>query len=153
MHKNCVFASRDSLMKKKGFTLIELIMVMLILSILTIFSLNKISLFSGWNEAGVAKEIAFILHSAQNLAIANHRNIFVLMSSSNVSVCYDIACVNPAKSVDGKILMLSPPSGSFTYTTSSVSFDSKGRPSFSGGPLISYGSESVSLESETGLIW
>ena len=140
-------------MRNLGFTLIELIMVLLIASIMAVFSMAKVGVFSGWSEAGVAKELAFLVHSSQNLAVTNHRTIFMIITSMNVMACYDAACVKPASNYDGSILSLAAPSGSFTATAGGFSFDTLGRPSFSAVFTIGFGSETVSIEPETGLIW
>lgn len=138
---------------QQGFTLIELVMVVLIASTLAVFSMAKVGLFSGWQEAGTSQVVASYLMAAQRMAIANRTTIYVLASSTTLRACYDAACVKPCTSLDGAPLSLSAPSGGFTSTASAFNFDSQGRPSFTGAFTVAYGSMTVHIEPETGLIW
>lgn len=137
----------------RGFTLIEMVMVIMIASILSAFAMAKSGLFSGWQETGAAQSVASHLFAAQRLAIANRSTVYVLVGSTTLRACYDAACSTPAYSIDGSLLSLSAPSGSFAATVSSFSFDSQGRPSTAAANLIVYNGVTVRVEPETGLIW
>jgi MSHA pilin protein MshC len=139
-----------------GFTLIELIATMAIVSILAVFAGAKADLFSGIDDAGAAQSMAAYVGAAQRLAIANRRSVWVAITPNSLSVCYDSACAVPCASMDGRPMRLSSPSGAFMAPAAALMFDTQGRPSFSGGPgpfVINHGSQSVRVEPETGLTW
>ena len=138
--------------QERGFTLIEMVMVMLIIAILSVFASAKAGLFSGWKEAGAAQMIPVLIGSAQELAVANRATVFLAFSSSAISACYDAACANPCRNIDGTALSISAPSGQFEYTSSSFSFDAQGRPSFLAPFTISYNGQSTTIQPETGAI-
>lgn len=138
---------------RAGFTLIELVMVILIISILAVFAAAKGSLFSGWREAGTSQAVASHLGAAQRLAIANRRVVYVQVGASALRACYDSACASPCFNLDGTALALLAPSGSFSATASLFSFDSQGRPSFGTPFSITYNGNAVNVEPESGLVW
>ena len=136
-----------------GFSLIELIMVITIAAILSVFAMAKISFFTGWKEAGVSQSVAANLHAAQKLAIANRANVYVVVGAGSLRACYDAACLTPGYNIDGSIMTLATPSGSFTATTTNFFFDPSGRPSSTAVNLITYNGSTVTIEPGTGLIW
>lgn len=136
-----------------GFSLIELVMVIIIAGILSVFAMAKVSFFSGWQETGTSQSVAAHLHAAQKLAIANRANVYVVIAPASLRACYDAACATPSYNIDGSVLALTAPSGSFSATTASFFFDSTGRPSFSGVNSITYNGAIVTVEPGTGLIW
>lgn len=137
---------------RQGFTLIELVMVIVIASILSVFAMAKVGLFSGWQEAGAAQALTSYVFAAQRLAIANKANVYVVATSTLVRACYDAACATPCSNIDGTAMAISAPSGSFVASSSSFYFDSQGRPSFASAYTLTYGSTTVRVEPETGLI-
>lgn len=137
----------------KGFTLIELVLVILIASILAAFAMAKVGLFSGIQEAGAAQSFSGFISGAQRLAIANRRNIYMVHSASKIDACYDALCATPATNFDGSAMSLAVPTGSITYTSASYYFDPQGRPSFSGSFSVVYSGQTVHIEPDTGLVW
>lgn len=135
-----------------GFTLIELIMVMILVGILAVFALPRLSLFSGFDEAGVAERLALQLSAAQKLAVANRRTVYVSISAATLQACYDAACASPARAIDGTALRLDAPgSSAFTSSSAAFSFDSLGRSSSASAISISLAGRSVQVEGTTGL--
>lgn len=136
----------------RGFTLIEMVMVILIVAILSVVAAAKSGFFSGWKEAGTAQLVAGSIGAAQELAIANRRTVYVVFTATTMSACYDAACASPCRSLDGSAMVLSAPSGAFQYTAASFSFDAQGRPSFSGIFSIIYNGQTTAIQPETGVI-
>ena len=143
-------------MRGRGFTLIELVATLAIMGILAVFASAKANLFSGVADAGAAQSLASYLGEAQRLAISQRRPVFVVISSSSLRVCPNVACATPLSSIDGQPLTVSASSGTFS-PAAVLTFDSAGRPSWtpsSAGPFVlSYGGASAHVEAETGLVW
>lgn len=139
--------------KGSGFTLVELVMVILIASILSVFAMAKAGLFNGWQEAGLGQAMSSQLMAAQRLALANKTSVFIVIASQSIMACYDAGCFAPCLNLDGSLMSLAAPSGSIVSTSAGFFFDAEGRPSFSGPFSISYAGSVVNVEPETGLIW
>lgn len=139
--------------KNSGFTLIELVMVILIASILSVFAMAKTGFFGGWQEAGAGQSMSSHLLAAQRLALSNKSPVFVVIATQSIKACYDGACSSPCLNLDGSPMVLSMPSGAIAATSTGFSFDAEGRPSFAGSFSIAYAGSTVNIEPETGLIW
>jgi MSHA pilin protein MshC len=135
-----------------GFTLIELVMLIAIVSILAVFSVAKIGLFSGWDQAGVGQAMNAHLILGQRIALANRRAVYVVADASSIKLCYDAACVVPCKKLDGSNLFLSSAGGTFQGATSFY-FDAQGRSSNSSIISITLAGSTVNVEPRTGVIW
>jgi prepilin-type N-terminal cleavage/methylation domain-containing protein len=139
--------------KVNGFTLIELVMVIMIAAILSVFAIAKVGLFNGWQESGAGQAMSSQLMAAQRLAIANKNQVFIVVAAQSIKACYDAGCSVPCLNIDGTPMVVFMPSGAIISTASSFSFDSEGRPSFLGAFSIAYAGTTVNVEPETGLIW
>ena len=135
----------------EGFTLIEVVMVMILVSILSVVIVEKTQLFKNWDSTAEAKSIYSVLASAQSIAIANRKTVYISVSSSALKACYDVACSQPVNNLKETLTLnfTKAPSG----TMSSFSFDSNGLPSFTGIQSLSLENVTVQVESATGLIW
>src|SRR3954464_3946546 len=79
-----------------GFTLTELVVVIVIAGILSAVVYNKVDVNS-FKAEGSTDEVKAALRYAQKLAVAQRRNIYVTVSSTNVCVGYDAACATKLK--------------------------------------------------------
>lgn len=140
---------------KAGFTLIELVMVILLTGILAVFAAPKAALFNSMDSAGASDEILSVVSGAQKLAIASRQPIWVVSSSASVRACYDAACARPATRFSGEPLSVSAPNASYPIAASvaAFSFDAQGRPSVSAQATIDCYGKRVRIEPETGLVW
>ncbi len=76
----------------RGFTLIELVVVMVIASILAAYAVSQINT-QGFDALGFADQTAAMLRYAQKVAVSQRRTVAVVISSSQVKLCYtDAAC-------------------------------------------------------------
>jgi MSHA pilin protein MshC len=76
----------------RGFTLIELVVVMVIASVLAAYAASQINT-QGFDALGFADQTAAMLRYAQKAAISQRRTVAVVISSSQVKLCYtDSAC-------------------------------------------------------------
>lgn len=142
-----------------GFTLIELVMVMVLIGILAIVVLPRLD-NSAFSEYGYAEETLSALRYARQTAIAGNAHITVQLSSDAFRICRGDACPgdgylsNPAAGLpwDGTALKRgkAPEGVSITTPLASVTFDGLGRPSASG--RLEIGSHALTIEPETGYV-
>jgi MSHA pilin protein MshC len=123
---------------QRGFTLIELIMVMVIVGILAIFAAPRMFNQSAFQSRGFADQVQATLRYAQKEAIAQRRNVCVGMNATTISLT--IAAAAGAASACGQALALpaltpcgtncvSTPSATITLTAfANFNFDSLGKP-------------------------
>jgi len=145
---------------QRGFTLIELIMVMVIVGILAIVVAPRFFDANAFKSRGFADQVQSTLRYAQKEAIAQHRNVCVAMNASDITLT--IASVSGATSPCNKNLVLpgqaankiSTPSTSITLTPASSSFvfDALGKPSVANTIAISGTTNNIIVEAETGYV-
>ncbi len=140
--------------RASGFTLIELVVVIGIATILSVFAIARINTTS-FDTEGFANRAAAMVRYAQKVAVSQRRTVFVVISGNNLSLCYtNAACGSPVHEPPG--------TNAFSYTAkdgvtlsnmTTFSFDSLGRPS-SGGTLKVTGDvvRDIVIEPETGYV-
>lgn len=72
--------------RARGFTLIELIMVLLLLGILAVFALPRIDLTRGFDEVGFHNAVRSTLEFARKSAVAQRRNVQVTRAGNNLTL-------------------------------------------------------------------
>jgi MSHA pilin protein MshC len=150
--------------KETGFTMIELIVVMIIVGIMAVAVIPRMSLLGGFDAVGYADQIEAYLRYAQKSALAQRRNVRVVVSSDPstapllcVAALATDAC--PASCAASNLsypVTYRPASGVQLTGASSFCFDTMGRPSAvqsiafkdSSGTLA----KTVVVEAETGYI-
>ena len=157
-------------MSTMGFTLIELIMVMILVGILSVAIIPRFANKSAFEGRGFVDQSMTMVRYAQKVAIAQRTYVFVNINATTICLTYvgDANCASTTQSE--KVLALSPmplasdqswmkksaPNGSSFVTAISFSFSALGRPSLASTTLINIIADSapqiITVERETGYV-
>ncbi|MEW5972927.1 MAG: GspH/FimT family pseudopilin [Pseudomonadota bacterium] len=150
---------RPPLSSWRGFSLMELLMVMVLLGILAIVAIPRLN-DTAFSEYGYFEETRSALRYARQAAIAGNAHVTASFNASGFSICMGDACpgdgylTNPAKGLPWNGLAAgqgrAPTGVSITTSLGSVTFDGLGRPSVFGTLVI--GPYTLTIEPETGYV-
>lgn len=79
-------------LNQRGFTLIELILVLVITGIMSAVAITRMVSTSSFDSRAYADELSAMLRYGQKVAIAQNRNVFVRVGAAGVALCYQSAC-------------------------------------------------------------
>lgn len=144
---------------RTGFSIIELIVVISLVSILSIFVLPRLSLTS-FKEAGFGQQAAAAVRYAQKQAIASGCTVHVSITATGCSLNW----LNPSAAVNcpaNNTVIPNPASGGSNFCRDSTpgatgglpasfSFDKIGRPKPNTTQNINLGNKTLRVEAETG---
>jgi MSHA pilin protein MshC len=131
-----------------GFTLIELIMVLVIVGVLAIFVAPRMLSMQDVRARGLHDETLAYLRYAQKTAIAQRRTLCVTFTSNALSLSQaqnagTLNCTPAVASLYGpkgekppQIVPASGSSATYTSTPATLSFDSQGQPRNAAGALL-----------------
>lgn len=149
-----------------GFSLVELVTIMVVVGILAAFAIPRFVDRTGFESRGVYDQAQGIVRYAQKLAIAQRQSppkdlIFVVIGASSISVCYRDAGCGGGPVIDpstGAALTLTAPAG-VTLSPASFSFDGSGAPNIGAQLAINVNSTGVGdinrtffIEAQTGYV-
>lgn len=149
---------------ERGFTLIELIMVIVILGVLAVFATPRIINTDDFNARGFHDETLALLRYAQKAAIAQRRTACVtftmttatltIAAAAATSSCAGNPLVGPKGDSPGKITARS--SVAYVAKPTDFSFDGLGQPSVSQSMDVSNGISAmgspITVEAVTGFV-
>lgn len=118
--------------RSTGFTLVELVLVMALVAIVASVGFTRLTDDTPLKARRFGTDAANALSSAQRLAVAQRRILYVNLDATagTVTLCLDAACATTIAPAPDQSAVLSLPSGlRFSTTAASVSFDPSGRPS------------------------
>ncbi|MCX8003692.1 MAG: GspH/FimT family pseudopilin [Burkholderiaceae bacterium] len=140
-----------------GFTLLELLLVILLAGILSFYAGGRLSERGPVNARGFADQVAATLRLAQKMAVAQRRTIYVSIEpgARRVRACLDAACSAPVSGPAGGALETSGPAGlTLASSAAAFAFDALGRPSAAATLTVSAGAASfgIVVEADSGYV-
>nr|WP_255583429.1 type II secretion system protein [Duganella sp. sic0402] len=78
--------------RSAGFTMVELITVLIVAGILAAVGVSRFADSNAFENRAYADQAKTIIRYAQKLAVAQNRPIFVVTNGSSFAVCADAAC-------------------------------------------------------------
>ena len=149
------------LRNQHGFTLVELVMVMIIVGILAVFAAPRFFDADIFKSRGFADQVQASLRYAQKVAIAQRRNVCVELTANDItlkiasaggaaSAC-DTNLISPTGESPYKI---NTPSASIAlaYSSANFGFNALGRTAASQTITISGATNPIVVEAETGYV-
>ena len=142
---------------QRGFTLVELIMVMVIVGILAVFVAPRFFDANVFKSRGFADQVKASLRYAQKAAIAQHRFICAAFTGNSVtlSIGATAACGTPLQSPtgDASYVITAPAGIVFAAVPTNFSFDALGKPTSAPQTIsITGATNSITIEAETGYV-
>jgi MSHA pilin protein MshC len=142
----------------RGFTLIELTVVIVLVAILSIVAMSRLTGVDSFQVQGFADSARSTVRFAQKLAVAQRLVVVVVVNAGagSISVCYtNAACATPVTDpTTGQAMVIQTPSGATITGPASISFDALGRAT-PGGTVSVTGAgvnSNFVIESETGYV-
>ncbi|TXH87227.1 MAG: prepilin-type N-terminal cleavage/methylation domain-containing protein [Rhodoferax sp.] len=127
----------------RGFTLVELVMVMVLLGILAAYAAPRIFNRSDFDARGLHDVTMAYLRYAQKTAIAQRRQVCVAYTANSLTLtiaaaagtgaCPGAAALNGP---DGKTSLAAPANVSYSPVPATVAFDALGQPLDSNGAVL-----------------
>lgn len=151
-----IFPMSKRLSAEAGFTLVELIMVMVIVAVLAVAVAPRFYDVNVFQSIGFADQVQATLRYAQKVAIAQRRYVCATFTASPARLALTIgtadACGATALNLPGDAVnYIDAPSGvTFSMTPASVYFNALGRPD--AAALATVGTTTITVEAETGYV-
>lgn len=83
-------------MRKTGFTLVELIVVIVLVGIVALIAAPRFFSQPTFDAARFHEAAISAIRYGQKVAVAQRRDVFVVTSASTVALCYDAGCTTPS---------------------------------------------------------
>ena len=83
---------RGRISGQRGFTMVELIAVMVVAGIMAAFAMPRFFERSTFDARNFADQSRAMLRHAQKIAIAQNRSVFVRLNGASVALCFDAVC-------------------------------------------------------------
>ncbi|NIO42152.1 MAG: prepilin-type N-terminal cleavage/methylation domain-containing protein [Burkholderiales bacterium] len=140
----------------RGFTLVELTVVLIIVGVLAVVVVAKLTDVNSFEVQGFFDSTKATVRFAQKLAVAQRTKVVVVVTANTVSVCYtNPGCASPAIDLaTGQAMLLTAPAGVSLTGPASVSFDGLGRASPGGTISVNAGgiARTLVIEQDTGYV-
>jgi MSHA pilin protein MshC len=134
----------DGCVMQRGFTIVELITVIIILGIVAVAALPRFTGIDSFNEFAAADQVKAALRYAQKTAIAAHSNVTVTITTADPPAC--------TTNMTGWAISCALPAGVALGGTLAPTFDSMGRPVPNATANTVVGGTTITIEAETGYV-
>jgi prepilin-type N-terminal cleavage/methylation domain-containing protein len=141
----------------RGYTLVELIVVMLIMAILGAVALPRLTDRTALHERGFRDQLKTMLDHGRKLAMVQQRDVCVLIGPAQAQSVYTAAgacsVAAPVAEPSGQAPFVVPvPAGVVPGGAALVRFNLRGQPVPNANLNISVGSLTLSVSRETGIV-
>ena len=152
----------------RGFTLVELVMVLVVMGVLAAVAMPKILNISGFDARGFHDQSLAYLRYAQKTAVAQRRTVCVAFTTTSITLTMASAsgvsnCSTPATLVgpqgESPVVLNAKTGVAYTATPTAFNFDSLGQPITTGGSAqatqtfqVSGIGDSITVETTTGYV-
>jgi len=79
-------------MQSSGFSTVELIVVIVVAGILAAVATARFAGKGGFDSRGYYDQAIAVVRQAQKVAIAQRRDVYVVVTADRIAACYDAAC-------------------------------------------------------------
>ena len=142
--------------RSAGFTLLELVVTLVILGILSAVAMSKLNQ-PQVDAAWFPDQVRAVVRLAQKQAIAQRARILVVVSASQLSLCYATTSVSftcgaaVSDLATGSAIVINAPSGiAMGATSTPFAFNGLGQPS--SAVTLTVGTKTLQITAETGYV-
>jgi len=162
-HNEVAIPCRTGRSGARGYTLIELVVVMVVLGVLASVAGTRFFTQQPFSERGYADELAAAMRLAQKVAVASGCPARLTLAAGSYAVAQQAASGNTCNTADttwsmavsgadGAVLAGTAPAGTTASPTGPYTFDAQGRLASSPGTALSIGSRVINIDAATGFI-
>lgn len=151
-----MFCKRDA---QRGFTMVELISVMVIIGILAAVAMPRFFERASFDSRGFSDEVRATLRLAQKLAIAQRHNVCVnITTAAPARLTIDVTAVAscdtpfPSLSGNGNYQVNARGNSALTASATTITFNALGSPGATSVALQVDAEPQITVEAETGYV-
>ncbi len=138
----------------QGFTLVELVTVIVILGVLAVVGASKFATNSTFVDSQYHQEIISAFRYAQKIAIASQCDVSIALTANSYALTYSGTCSGSVKHpADQQPFSEGGMNSSITTTANTFVYDAEGNITPSTGGTVNVGSSfTITIESVTGFV-